>query len=103
MVIAVVSAFVILRAAWCSFTWGRFHLVDYGLYSGALWNTTHGHPFQVLNGETYLNRHLTFSLALLVPFVWITDHPFLLSFAQWMLAVAGGVLLVASARKQNVS
>lgn len=103
IVAAIGTAAALLHAAWCAYTNSKFALIDYGLYSGALWNTAHGHPFSVLNGETYLNRHLTFSLVLLAPIVWITDHPFLLSFMQWALGVTGVALLVIAARKQNTT
>jgi hypothetical protein len=57
-------------------TWGKFQLVDYGLYVNLIWNTAHGRPFRLLVDESYLTRHLSFTLALLAPFFWIWDHPF---------------------------
>ncbi len=99
--VAVIVALATLRSAWCAFSNKLFRLVDYGLYAGAMWNTAHGRVLQILDGENYVSRHLSFSLVPLSAIFWVTDHPFVLSFFQWALAVAGAGLLFAGARRQG--
>lgn len=99
------AAFValnLLYSAWCAFTWGKFTLFDYGVYTNMIWNSGHGAPFKVLVDNTYLSTHLSFTLALLGPFFRVYDHPFMLSFLQWLMVLCGGGFLFAAARKAKV-
>lgn len=83
----------LLYSAWCAFTWSKFKLFDYGVYTNMLWNTGHGSLFRVLVDSTYLSTHLSFSLGLLGLLYHVVDHPFLLSFVQWAMVVSGAVIL----------
>ena len=78
-----------LFAAFCAFTWFKFALFDYGIYTNMIWNSGRGRLFLVLTTRSYLKTHLSFSLALLGPLYYIWDHPFLLSVAQWLMLLAG--------------
>ena len=100
--VAAAIALATLRASYGGFTGMRFRFLDYGLYQGAIWNTAHGEPFRVGAGESYLTRHLSFSLALLAPLQRVLDHPFLPAFLQWLLAVAGAALLADAARRHRL-
>lgn len=84
----------LLYAGICAFTWRKFTFFDYGVYSNAIWNTLHGHPFQCGGYGNYLYTHLSFSLALLAPIYLIWDHPFALWAAEWLL-LSIGILCVA--------
>ena len=64
----------LIYGAWCAFTWGKFTLFDYGVYTNMIWNSAHGAPFKVLIDRSYLGTHLSFSLAILGVFFWIFDH-----------------------------
>ncbi len=79
----------IIYAAFCAFTAGKFVLIDYGKYTNMIWNSGHGHLFRELMNYSYLGTHLSFTLILLGPFFYIWDHPFLLSFLQWLFAMIG--------------
>jgi hypothetical protein len=83
----------LLHAAYAAFTGMHFHFLDYGGYTNMLWNTAHGRPFAVLVDRTYLQAHLSFSLAVLAPLFRLWDHPFLLAAVQWA-GLAGGAALV---------
>lgn len=85
--------FYYLNACFSAFTWGKFFLWDYGVYTNTIWNCGHGHPFKYLIDQSYLQTHLSFTLFLLGPLYWICDHPFLLSFVQWVLLVGGAIIL----------
>ncbi|MFH0879172.1 MAG: DUF2079 domain-containing protein [Lentisphaerota bacterium] len=91
------AAAALLRAAFCAFSAFKFTLIDYGGYLNMLWNTGHGRPFRMLMEFSYLRFHLSFTLALLGPLFRIWDHPFLLSFLQWLMAVGGALVLGFSA------
>lgn len=93
------AAGAILYSAFSALTHGKFQLFDYGLYTNMIWNTAHGRPFRLLVDESYLARHLSFTLVLLAPFFWIWDHPFLLSVLQWSMAVGGLVIWHRAARR----
>lgn len=100
--LAVFAATNLLYSAWCAFTWGKFTLFDYGIYTNMIWNSGHGEPFKILVNDSYLSTHLSFTLALIGPFFHVWDHPFLLSFLQWLMMVAGGIIILITARKSNV-
>lgn len=97
--LAVVVCVALLHGAFAAFSWFKFHLLDYGGYTNMLWNTAHGRLFRVLLDRSYLDIHLSFSLALLAPLFRIWDHPFLLAVVQWLCLVIGtGVLWRAGTR-----
>lgn len=99
------AAFVaghLLYSAWCAFTWSKFTMFDYGIYTNMIWNSAHGAPFKVLVNDTYLSTHLSFTLALLGPFFWIADNPFLLSFLQWLMMLIGGLIILSAAVRSKV-
>lgn len=89
MALAVAALAGLLRASRAAFSWQNFHFLDYGGYTNMLWNTAHGRPFTVLVDMSYLQAHLSFSLALLAPLFRLWDHPFLLAATQWACLVAG--------------
>lgn len=89
-------AAAILWGAYCALTWGKFTFLDYGLYTQMVWNCGHGRWFQVLLDRSYLELHLSFTLALLGPLFRVWDHVFLLSLVQWLAAAAGVALLSAA-------
>lgn len=95
------AAGAILYSAWCAFTWGRFTLFDYGIYTNFIWNSGRGDLFRVIVDDSYLSTHLSFSLALLGPFYYLWNHPFLLSLLQWLMMVVGAFLLAAALRKSG--
>ena len=88
-----------LYAAFCAFTWDKFTLDDYGKYSNMLWNTGHGMPFRVLVDYSYLQTHLSFSLAPLGLLFRLWDHAFLPALLQWMMFLAGGGFLWRALRR----
>ncbi|OVE76025.1 hypothetical protein BVX97_02490 [bacterium E08(2017)] len=102
ILLSVFVAAHLLYSAYSSFTWSKFTLFDYGIYTNMIWNSAHGEPFKVLINDTYLSTHLSFTLALLGPVFWIWNHPFTLSFLQWAMVVGGGLILLAGARKAKV-
>ena len=83
-------------AGFCAFTWRKFAMFDYGVYTNMIWNSGHGHLFRCLLDRSYLATHLSFTLALLGPLFHAWNHPFLLWTAQWFL-LAGGVAVLARA------
>jgi hypothetical protein len=91
-----------LHAGFCAFTWRKFTLFDYGVYTNMIWNSGHGAPFRCLVDRSYLATHLSFTLALLGPLFRIWDHPFLLWTAQWLFLVSGTALLAAAAVRLRV-
>jgi hypothetical protein len=93
LALAAVAAALTLYGAWSAFTWGKFRLIDYGRYVNAIWNSGHGRPFTVLVDRTYLSTHMSFTLALLGPFFWIWDHPFLPAVLQWLFLAGGAAVL----------
>jgi len=91
----------LLYSAWCAFTWSKFTLMDYGVYTNMIWNSGHGDWFRVLVDDNYLSTHLSFSLALLGPLFYIWDNPFLLSLLQWLMMVSGAVFLALVLKKSK--
>jgi len=96
-------ALSLLFSSFCAFTNYRFALCDpdYVNYVNMLWNSAHGRPF-VCPWGSYLSAHLSFSLLLLAPFFRIWDHPFLLSFLQWLLIVGGSLFVGLSAWRHRL-
>ena len=82
------------HAGFCAFTWRKFTMFDYGVYTNMIWNSGHGHLFRCLLDQSYLATHLSFTLALLGPLFFAWDHPFLPWTAQWFF-LAGGVALLS--------
>lgn len=99
---AAIVAWALLWAAWCAFTWGKFHHLDYAKYTNALWNAGRGDGFRMLVDGNYLTTHLSFSLALVGAAFRLWDHPFLLAVAQWVQFAAGAGILAWSARRRGV-
>lgn len=99
---AAIVAWALLWAAWCAFTWGKFHHLDYAKYTNALWNAGRGDGFRMLVDGNYLTTHLSFSLALVGASFRLWDHPFLLAVAQWVQFAAGAAILAWSARRRGV-
>ena len=89
-----------IYAAFCAFTWFKFALFDYGIYTNMIWNSGRGRLFLVLTTRSYLKTHLSFSLALFGPLFYVWNHPFLLSVVQWCM-LAGGVAGLALAGVRN--
>jgi len=83
----------LLHASFAAFTWGKFTLFDYGIYTNMIWNSGRGDLFRVLVDRSYLSTHLSFTLALLGPLFRVWDHPFLLALLQWLCLVAGTSIL----------
>ena len=78
----------------CMYYAGRMRVNDYGIYTNFIWNSAHGLPFRYLMDHSYLAVHLSFTLALLAPLVWLFDHPYLLAAVQ-SATLAGGVGIMA--------
>jgi hypothetical protein len=89
----------LLFESWSAFTNYKFTLTDYGKYVNMLWNTAHGRPFRVLTEDSYLQTHLSFTLAPLGLIFYVWDHPFALAVAQWIIIGSGAVVLVWTARR----
>jgi hypothetical protein len=96
------TVFYLLYGAYSAFTWGKYTLFDYGVYTNMIWNSAHGEWFKVLIDRSYLETHLSFSLAIIGLLFFIWDDPFLLAFVQWALLLAGGLILFAVARRHGV-
>ncbi len=64
------------HAGFCAFTWEKFSMFDYGVYMNMIWNSGTGDFFRCLIDRSYLVTHLSFTLALLGPFVHLTENPF---------------------------
>ncbi len=103
MVMALVLALGLLWSGFCAFTWHKFGLFDYGVYTNMIWNSGHGELFRCLLDRTYLATHLSFSLALLGPLYYFWNHPFLLWVVQWLMLLTGAWFLLRSARRAQVS
>jgi uncharacterized membrane protein len=89
----------LLFGSWSAFTNFKFTLTDYSKYVNMLWNTAHGRPFRVLADSSYLQTHLSFTLAPLGLVFYLWDHPFALAVVQWCVIGAGAVVLVLTARR----
>jgi uncharacterized membrane protein len=97
---SVVVALELLGARFCGFTNFKDGTSgDYARYTNMIWNCGHGRPFLYSMDQSYLQVHLSFTLALLGVLFRVVDHPFLLAFLQWSLLVTGGVLLMLTARR----
>jgi uncharacterized membrane protein len=90
------------HAGFCAFTWRKFAMFDYGVYTNMIWNSGHGHLFCCLLDRSYLATHLSFTLALLGPLYLIWDHPFLLWTVQWCFLAGGAALLARTAVRLRV-
>ena len=99
---AILALAQLLHASFCSLLCNPFNW-DYPRYFNAIWNTAHGDWFRTFANENYLRTHLSFSLAALAPILRIWDHPFALAAIQWLLILAGGVLLGVTARRSGLS
>jgi uncharacterized membrane protein len=97
------AALLILHASFCAFTSGKFTLTDYGKYTNMLWNCGHGAPFRMLVFHSYLQTHVSFTLALLGPAFRLWDHPFLPAVLQWLAALGGVCILGATGRRLGLS
>jgi uncharacterized membrane protein len=97
-----VAAVWLLYIGYCAFLDNRFSC-DYAIYFNMLWNTAHGDWFRYYEDQNYLLVHLSFSLALLAPLLRLARHPFALSVIQWLLLMAGGILLLCAARRHRLS
>jgi len=97
------AAVGLLRSAYAAFTWQNFHFLDYGGYTNWIWNTAHGAPFKVLVDRSYLEMHLSFTVALLAPFFRAWDHPFLLSLLQWVMLMGGCAIVARTGRRQGLA
>ena len=96
------AAVCTLYSAYSAFVSGKFILTDYGKYVNMVWNTGHGRPFLMLMDFSYLQTHLSFTLALLGPLFLVWDHPFALSAAQWMIGVGGLLVLWRTAVRKAI-
>lgn len=101
-VCAVVAAVHLLYSAWCGFSHHLFSFRDYGIYTHMIWNCAHGDFFRFALDQSYLSIHLSFTLALLGPLFYLTEHPFLLALIQWLMLMGGGALLTVAARRRNI-
>ncbi len=101
---AAAVAVLLLYSSFCAFTHFKFGTSgDYIHYTNMIWNSGHGDWFSYGAGAyTYLKTHLAFSLAVLGPLYWVWDDPFLLSVAQWMFIVAGGLILLHVGRRRGL-
>lgn len=95
-------ALELLRASFAAFTWGKFTLFDYGVYTNMIWNSGQGDFFRVLLDRSYLTTHLSFTLVLLGPLYRLWNHPFLLAFLQWLMLMAGGAVLGAVLYRRGI-
>jgi hypothetical protein len=100
---AAAAAAYLLYSCYCAFTNLRFTATDYGKYLNMIWNCGHGRPFRAFVDHSYLETHLSFSLALLGPFFRVWDHPFLLSALQWMGLAGGAAISGATLRRAGVA
>ncbi|MCS6771840.1 MAG: DUF2079 domain-containing protein [Kiritimatiellae bacterium] len=102
--LAAAFAIALLYSSFCAFTHWKFGTSgDYIRYTNMIWNSGRGNWFAYHAGtQTYLQVHLSFTLALLGPLFYIWDHPFLLSVVQWLMIMAGGTFLVLAGRRQQV-
>ena len=92
----------LIHAGFSAFTWRKFVMFDYGVYTNMIWNSGHGDGFRCLVDSSYLVNHLSFSLALLGPLYRVWDHPFLLWVIQWLFLVGGVLFLARAAWRLNV-
>ena len=92
----------LVHAGVSAFTWNKFTLFDYGVYTNMIWNSGHGRPFECLVDRTYLATHLSFTLALLGPLFRLWDHPFLLWILQWGFLAGGTALLMRTACRLRI-
>lgn len=102
VLLAIVAAGNLLYSAFCAFTWGKFEMMDYGVYTNMLWNSAQGHLFKHHMNLSYLYTHLSFSLVLLAPLFRIWDSPMVLLFAQWGMVITGAAILVRTLRVHGV-
>ncbi len=100
--LAVAAALHTLYSAFCSFTWFKYALYDFGVYTNMIWNSGRGQWFRTLVDRDYLATHLSFTLALLGPLFRVWDHPFLLAVVQWLCLVGGGLILWAAGRRHQL-
>ncbi|MDA0990348.1 MAG: DUF2079 domain-containing protein [Verrucomicrobia bacterium] len=101
-ILACLTVLLLLIGLYSTCSWRPWAMSDYGVYSNAIWNCGFGHPFKVLLDRSYLTTHLSFTLALLGPCYRIWDHPLLLMVVQWLLYVAGWLLLWRAAVRHRL-
>lgn len=101
---AVAAALLLFYSSWCAMTNLKYaDSADYTRYENMMWNTAHGRPFECNGGgDSYLRYHLSFTLGLLSFLFRVWDHPLLLAVVDWLLMVAGGIVLAAAARRVRV-
>jgi uncharacterized membrane protein len=93
VVVCLVFAGHVLYSAFCALSWQNFLMSDYGVYTNTLYNLANGEGFRFLVDHNYLKTHLSFSLVLLVPLIWVWESPYLLIVVQWLF-LAGGACIV---------
>jgi uncharacterized membrane protein len=93
----------LLHAALAAFSAQNFLMSDYGVYTNTLYNLAHGNGFTFLVDQSYLTTHLSFSLILLTPLIWLLRTPTLLIYVQWMFLVGGCMVLFRIMQKRGVS
>lgn len=102
LALTIFVALNLLYSAFCAFTWGKFEMMDYGVYTNMLWNSAHGNLFKHHMNLSYLYTHLSFSLLFLAPLFLVWDSPMLLLFVQWGMVLGGAVILWKTLRMQKV-
>lgn len=98
------SAGLLLYGSYCAYTHFEFGLLDYDYvnYTNALWNAAHGNGL-VCMGQSYLGRHLSFTLYALAPIMYLSHHGFLLSFVQWTFILSGLLFLLRAGIRQKTA
>ena len=101
--LTVLWAASLLHSSFAAFTWKKYGLFDYGVYTNWIWNSGQGDFFRVLVDRSYLKTHLSFSLVPVGLLFRLWDHPFLLALFQWFLLIAGAGMLGAALRRRGAS
>jgi len=99
------AAFVavhLLYSSYCSLTWFKYTLTDYGKYTNWMWNSGHLDWFRYLYDRSYLITHLSYTLAPLGLLFHVWDHPMLLALVQWSLILGGTAFLWRAGRRTRV-
>ncbi len=91
----------LLWSGYCAYASGVFAYNDYGRYTNMIWNSAHGHLFQFGTQRSYLEIHLSFTLALLGPLYHLFDDASLLLFLQWGMLAIGTVITWAFLRRSE--
>ncbi len=93
-VACVFFAVQVLYSAYCAFSWQNYMMYDYGVYTNTIYNLAHGYGFRFLVDNNYLKTHLSFSLALLAPFMRLWASPYFLIVFQWLFLAGGGIIFL---------